>query len=63
MKSFLRVHEVSARTGYAISTIYLKVSKGEFPAPVKLGARASAWDSDEVSAWMDERIAERNQAA
>ena len=53
---FIRLPQVKARTGLSRSSIYLKVAQGEFPAPVSLGARAVAWLSSEIDAWIAERV-------
>lgn len=55
-RRFLRLTEVKHQVGLGRSAIYQKVKSGDFPAPVNLGARAVAWCSDEVAAWMDARI-------
>jgi len=34
---------------------------GKFPKPVKLSAVRNAWRADEIDAWIDQRIAERDQ--
>jgi prophage regulatory protein len=54
---FLRLTEVKVRVGLAESTLYAKVARGEFPAPVKIGPRASAWLEEEVEKWMADRVA------
>lgn len=59
----LRLPEVMARTGLSRSELYRKVASGDFPGPVKLGERASAWDSREVDRWIESRIAERDGRA
>ena len=59
--TILRLPQVMARTGLTRSTIYAKVSTGEFPEPINLGARAVGWLSDEVEAWLIARVeASRN---
>jgi prophage regulatory protein len=58
-----RLPEVKARCGLSRSEIYRRVSMGDFPAPVKLGERASAWPEHEVSAWIASRIAARDAKA
>lgn len=55
-RRLMRLAEVKHQVGLGRSAIYDKVKRGEFPAPVNLGARAVAWLSDEVSAWIDSRI-------
>ena len=52
-----RLPEVKARTGLGSSEIYRRIAAGRFPAPVKLGERASAWSAAEIDAWIAERIA------
>ncbi|MDH2508170.1 AlpA family phage regulatory protein [Acinetobacter baumannii] len=37
------------------STIYAMVQRGEFPAPVKLSERVSAWRSTDLIEWMKTR--------
>lgn len=53
----LRLREVISTTGLARSTIYLRMSKGHFPKPVRLGPRAVGWRASDVGAWLDERQA------
>lgn len=59
----LRLPEVKARTGYSSSELYRRIAAGDFPAPVKLGERASAWPEHEVNAWCQARIAARDAKA
>ncbi|MFA5899705.1 MAG: AlpA family phage regulatory protein [Hyphomicrobium sp.] len=51
--------EVKRRTSKCRSDIYREIAKGTFPAPVKLGERASAWLEHEVAAWIAGRVAAR----
>ncbi len=60
--TLLRLPEVESATGKKRSAIYAEISAGTFPAPVKIGARASAWVAAEVQSWIASRIAERDQA-
>ena len=53
----LRLPEVKYRVGLGRSAIYEKIKLGEFPAPVRLGPRAVAWISEEISSWIAARIA------
>lgn len=61
--AILRRPQVQARTGLSRSTIYERVSRGTFPAPVKLGARAVGWIESELDDWVRARVAESRQAA
>ncbi|SDJ15162.1 helix-turn-helix transcriptional regulator [Lutimaribacter saemankumensis] len=54
-ESLLRRHMVEARTGLSRSTIYDWMKRGEFPKPVKLGARLVAWRESEINAWLESR--------
>lgn len=51
--NLLRRREVEARTGLARSTIYDWMKRGEFPKPVKLGARLVAWRESDIDAWLE----------
>jgi prophage regulatory protein len=55
-RSFLRLPNVKARTGLGKSSIYLGVTRGDFPAPISLGARAVAWLEDEIEQWIANRV-------
>ena len=55
-KSILRLPQVIARTGLSRSTIYLRISKGQFPKPISLGGRAVGWIEEEINSWLDEQI-------
>jgi prophage regulatory protein len=55
-RRLLRLNEVKHRVGLQRSTIYHKIKLGEFPAPVRLGARAVAWPSDLIDEWIDARV-------
>jgi len=56
-RRFLRFNQVKELVGLGHSCIYEKIKNNEFPAPVPIGARAVAWLSDEVEAWIAERVA------
>ena len=58
----LRLPAVLERVGLRRSRLYELVAAGRFPAPVKLSNRAIAWPSDEVDAWIRQRIADRDAA-
>ena len=61
--TILRLPTVKARTGLSRSTIYLRVAKGSFPAPVSLGGRAVGWIEVEVNDWLTKRIEASRKAA
>ena len=57
----LRLPAVKERTGLSRSSIYLWIARGQFPAPISLGARAVGWVESEVDAWIAHRIADSNR--
>lgn len=57
----LRLPEVRARTGLGRDSVYRLAKAGEFPRPVKVSERASAWLESEVQAFIAQRIAARDE--
>ncbi len=55
-RRFLRLHQVEQLTGFKRSHIYNLMKAGAFPASIKLGARAVAWDSLSIEQWQNERL-------
>jgi len=53
---FIRLPTVARKTGYSGPSIYRHIKESNFPKPVKIGPRASAWIEEEVDAWMQKRI-------
>jgi prophage regulatory protein len=51
----LRRPDVEARTGLSRSTIYLMMSRGDFPKPIRLGQRAVGWPEVIISEWLHSR--------
>lgn len=58
----IRLPEVLGRVGLSRTTVYDSVSKGRFPAPVKLGSRSVAWRESDVDEWIDKRVSRSIQA-
>ena len=58
----IRLREVTRVTGLARSTIYKLIGEGSFPRPVRLAARAVAWRSDVVNAWIEQCIEKSNNS-
>ena len=54
-----RLPAVLARTGLGRSSIYAAIKRLDFPAPVKLSARAIGFLTEEVDAWIATRAAQR----
>ncbi|MCP4501771.1 MAG: AlpA family transcriptional regulator [Deltaproteobacteria bacterium] len=57
---FLRLPAVLERTGLSRSALYRLVATDDFPAPVKLTKRTSAWVESEVEAWNVRKVLERD---
>ena len=55
-KSILRLPDVQKRTGLSRSTVYLRVSEGNFPRQIKLGPRCVGWLESEIDAWLDDKV-------
>lgn len=54
---FLRLPEVLRVTGLSRSSVYKRISAGNFPRPIKLGERAAAWRQSQIARWQAEREA------
>ena len=54
-KRLIRLPEVRERTGVPTSTIYYWIHKGTFPAPKKIGERASAWLLSDIEDWIQSK--------
>ena len=55
----LRLDEVLSRVGLRRSTVYLKITLGEFPRPIPLGGKAVGWLDYEIEDWINDRIKQR----
>lgn len=60
MKTILRFPDVRAKVGLSRSTVYLRMSRNEFPQPVSLGDRAVGWLQSDIDQWLESRIALRS---
>lgn len=61
--TILRLPAVKASTGLSRSTIYNRISEGDFPRPVNLGGRAVGWLENEIQDWLQRRIEARTRLA
>ena len=55
-KKLLRIVDVSAKTTLAKSTIWLKISQGKFPKPIKLGDSINVWMESDIDSWINSYI-------
>ena len=46
-----RLPKVIELTGLSRSSIYLALSKEEFPKPIKIGRRAIGWSEKSINEW------------
>jgi prophage regulatory protein len=53
-----RLPEVKNKTGLSRSSIYLRMSKREFPQSISLGGRAVGWLDEDINQWLERCIAE-----
>jgi prophage regulatory protein len=49
----IRLKEVLAICGKSRSSVYEAIKKGEFPSPIKLHGRSSAWIKSEILQWAE----------
>lgn len=57
----LRIADVSKKTTLAKSTIWLKMSQGNFPRPTKLSPAVNVWKESDIDAWIESRFSQINQ--
>lgn len=50
-RRFLRMPDVIKLVGIKRTVIYERIKAGTFPKPVQIGARAVAWDEEELATW------------
>jgi prophage regulatory protein len=53
----IRLPDVIRQVKLGRSSLYSYIKLGTFPAPIKIGSRASGWLAHEVNAWVAERVA------
>ena len=56
---FLRLPEVLQITGMGKTFIYDRINDGTFPKQIQLGSRTVVWNEQEVTKWMEGRMASR----
>ena len=61
-RTLIRINDVLRLVAISRSHLYAMVKCGEFPPPLKLSTRSSAWKLSEVEAWVDGRLALRHQS-
>ena len=61
VNKILRLPAVINGVGLSRSSIYLKVSKGEFPKPINLSHRAVGWLESDIDSWLEQQIQKSKQ--
>jgi prophage regulatory protein len=56
MLRFIRMPEVRRITRLSSSTIYRYIANKQFPPSVPIGVRIVAWSSEDIEAWVSEKI-------
>ncbi len=54
--SLLRLPQVLDRVGLGKSSVYAMIQRQEFPTPIRICGRISAWDSSAIDTWVEEQI-------
>lgn len=62
LQALMTFKAVAAATGISRTTMKRMTEAGTFPRPVRLGGKV-AYVSSEIKAWIDTRIAERDEVA
>jgi len=58
-EGFVRISSLAGpggATGLAKSTFWLRVRKGNFPAPIKLSVQVTVWRVEDVRSWLADPI-------
>ena len=53
---FYRLSQLKKQVSVSRSSIWAWVKEGSFPKPIKLGKNCTAWNADDVHAWVQSRI-------
>ena len=61
LEPIYRLPKVMELTGLSRSSIYLALSKGTFPKPIKLGQRSIGWPESLLIQWREEREEKSNE--
>jgi len=54
---YLRIADLLHKTKLCKSHIWEQVKLDKFPKPIKLSARVTVWDADEINEWMEKQKA------
>ena len=54
--AIMKLPSVLAEVQLSRSTVYAMVKNGDFPKPSKLSTRVNAWNSRDITAWIESRL-------
>ena len=52
----IRLPAVKEKTGLSRSSIYLRMTKDDFPKSISLGDRAIGWLESDIEQWLEDKI-------
>jgi prophage regulatory protein len=52
---FYRLSQLKQQLSVSRSSIWAWVKEGSFPKPIKLGKNCTAWNAEDVHAWVEKR--------
>lgn len=58
MQKILRLPQVIEMIGMSKSSIYLAISNGNFPKPIKLSERSVGWTANDIENFIERKIQE-----
>jgi prophage regulatory protein len=58
----LRIDDVAAKTTLAKSTIWLKIAKGDFLPPARIGG-ITVWKESDIDDWIERQFAKSHKEA
>lgn len=58
----VRLPVVKDKTGLSRSSIYLRMSNGDFPKSISLGGRAIGWLEVDIDQWLEDKISASRSA-
>jgi len=56
----IKIDAVKQQVELSAPSIYRLAKQGDFPKPIKLGARASGWIQSEIDDWIQSRLNARD---
>lgn len=53
MNKLIKLNDLIKITGLSRSSIYLKISQGFIPKPIKIGEKSSRWLESDIDEWIE----------